>query len=168
VAVVNELRPLYSDALIRAWRDVLDLEIRVIELPSKELWRVAELAHVVLYPWMAHYPDAEYFLRVMLHGASPTNIFKWSYPPFDHLIDTALAERTGSGRLGFFHQADRMAVQDQCVMIPLVYARPVALLNPWVHGWWEWGSPSMPFNGLSIDEDSPRYDTVSNVAGSGE
>jgi class 3 adenylate cyclase/ABC-type transport system substrate-binding protein/tetratricopeptide (TPR) repeat protein len=159
VALVSELRPLYADALLQAWRDVLRLEIRVVEVPASRLTTFTELGHLVLYPWMAHYPDAEYFLRVLFHSASPSNLFGWSHPPFDDLIDRALAERTGAGRLGLFHEADRMAVQDQCVVIPLVYGRPVALLKPWVQGWSGWGSLSMPFNDLSIDEGSPRHRT---------
>jgi class 3 adenylate cyclase/ABC-type transport system substrate-binding protein len=158
VAVVTELRPLYSDALIHGWQEVLGLDIQVIEAPASEGFAtVAQAAHLVLYPWITHYPDAEYFLRVLLHSASPSNFFGWSHPPFDDLIDRALAERSGAGRLGLFHQADRLAVQDQSVVIPLVYGRPVALLKPWVHGWHEWGAPAMPFNALSIDQSSPRY-----------
>jgi class 3 adenylate cyclase/ABC-type transport system substrate-binding protein len=157
VAIVTGLRPLYADALIQAWREVLGLEIRVVEVSPTRISSFTEVGHLVLYPWMAHYPDAEYFLRVLLHSASPTNLFRWSHPPFDDLIDRALAERTGAGRLGLFHEADRLAVQEQCVIIPLVYGCPVALVKPWVRGWFEWGSPAMPFNGLSIDESSPRY-----------
>jgi ABC-type transport system substrate-binding protein len=159
VAVVTELRPLYADALVQAWRDVLGLEIQVVEVPASRLTTFTELGHLMFYPWMAHYPDAEYFLRVLFHSASPSNLFGWSHPPFDDLIDRALAERTGAGRLGLFHQADRMAVQDECVVVPLVYGRPVAFLKPWVHGWSGWGSLSMPFNDLSIDESSPRHRT---------
>jgi ABC-type transport system substrate-binding protein len=165
VAIVTELRPLYADALIRAWQEVLGLEIRVIELPAPRIGTFTEFAHLILYPWMAHYPDAEYFLRVLFHSASPTNLFGWSHPPFDDLIDRALAERTGAGRLGLFHQADRLVVQDQCEVIPLVYGRPVALLKPWVHGWWEWGATLMPFNGLSIDESSRRSQTWNGADG---
>jgi len=165
VAFVTELRPLYADALVQAWQEVLGLEIQAIELPATRIANFTEFAHLILYPWMAHYPDAEYFLRVLFHSASPGNLFGWSHPPFDQLIDRALAERTGAGRLGLFHQADRLAVQDQCVVIPLVYGRPVALLKPWVHGWFEWGAPSMPFDGLSIDESSPRYRTRASDAG---
>jgi class 3 adenylate cyclase/ABC-type transport system substrate-binding protein len=162
VAIVTELRPLYADALIQAWREVLGLEIRVIEVPAPRIGTFTEFAHLMLYPWMAHYPDAEYFLRVLFHSASPTNTFGWSHPQFDDLIDRALAERTGAGRLGLFHQADRLVVQDQCEVIPLVYGRPVALLKPCVRGWWEWGAPQMPFDGLSIDESSPRHRTWEN------
>ena len=165
VALVTELRPLYADALLQAWRDVLGLEIRVVEVPASQLTTFTEFGHLVLYPWMAHYPDAEYFLRVLFHSASPSNLFGWSHPPFDDLIDRALAERTGAGRLGLFHEADRMAVQDQCVVIPLVYGRPVALLKPWVHGWSGWGSLSMPFNGLSMEEKSPRHPTWDGDSG---
>ncbi len=165
VAVVTELRPLYADALVQAWQDVLGLEIRVVEVPASRLVTFTEFGHLVMYPWMAHYPDAEYFLRVLLHSASPSNLFGWSHPPFDDLIDRALAERTGVGRLALFHQADRLAVQDQCVVIPLAYGRPVALLKPWVHGWAGWGSLSMPFNGLSIDESSPRHPTWESGSG---
>ncbi len=54
-------------------------------------------------------------------------------------------------------EADRLAVQEECAMIPLMYARISALLQPWVHGWWSWGVPWQSYDELQIDERSPRF-----------
>lgn len=157
VAFATEQRAPYVDALIECWRETLGLQIGVHEDVMARNTSFYGLAHVVLWHWIAGYPDPEYFLRYLLHSQSLGNLAGWSHPAFDALVDRALDERTGAGRLALFHQADRMAVQEQCVVIPVAYARFTVLLKPWVHGWWEWGAPWMSFDDLTVDERSPRY-----------
>lgn len=157
VAVATEQRAPYVDDLIDGWREVLGLTISVEEGALARNVEFFGWAHVVLWHWMAGYPDPEYYLHGLLHSRSPLNHAGWSYPAFDDLVDRALVERTGSRRLALFHEADRIAVVDQCVIIPLAYAQPAVLLRRWVHGWWEWGSPWMSFDDLTVDERSPRY-----------
>ena len=35
-----------------------------------------------------------------------------------------------------------MAVADRVAVIPLVYGRSLAIVKPWVDGWWEFGKTS--------------------------
>ncbi len=142
----------YWTALIATWREVLELEIESVDLPIQDLVRTAELAHATMSIWVAGYPDPEYFLHTLLHSRSPSNTQRWSSAPFDELIDRALAQETSATRLALFHEADRVAVQQECSVIPLFYSRITTLLQPWVHGWWQWATPWQNFDDLTIDE----------------
>jgi ABC-type oligopeptide transport system substrate-binding subunit len=117
---------------------------------------VHESCHGALEVWVAGYPDPEYFLHSLLHSRSSSNVQHWSSSQFDELIDRALAQDSSAARLALFHEADRVAVQQECSVIPLVYSRLTAWLQPWVHGWWQWAVPWQSFDDLRIDERSPR------------
>jgi ABC-type oligopeptide transport system substrate-binding subunit len=143
--------------VLEGWRKVLDLEIEVIEIDVKDLEMQRTVAHAGLGLWVAGYPDPEYFLRQLLHSRSPRNVGAFSSSAFDDLVDRATAQQTSAARLALFHEADRIAVQQDCSVIPLLYTRPTVLLQPWVHGWWSWGAPWFSFDDLTVDERSPRY-----------
>jgi hypothetical protein len=42
-------------------------------------------------------------------------------------------------------------VADRVAVIPLVYGRSLAILKPWVRGWWEFGKSSSNYADLEID-----------------
>ena len=107
--------------------------------------------------WLPGYSDPEYYLRLLLHSASKTNEGGYAHAPFDDLIERARQERSDRSRLALFHDADRMAVADQVALIPLVYGRSTAFVNPTVRGWWEFGKSSAAFADLVIaDGESGR------------
>jgi ABC-type oligopeptide transport system substrate-binding subunit len=143
--------------VLQSWHEVLRLDIEVIELEFKELDSQRTIAHAGVGLWVAGYPDPEYFLRQLLHSRSPRNVGAFFSSDFDDLVDRATIQETSAARLALFHEADRMAVQQDCSVIPLYYTRPTVLLQPWVHGWWFWGAPWFSFDELTIDERSPRY-----------
>jgi oligopeptide transport system substrate-binding protein len=146
----------YWSTILATWREILELEIESLEITPQDVIRTSGLAHAALGPWVAGYPDPEYFLHTLLHSRSPSNFQRWSSAPVDELIDRALAQESSAARLALFHEADRFAVQQECAVIPLFYSRVTALLQPWVHGWWGWASPWQRLDDLTIDERSPR------------
>jgi ABC-type oligopeptide transport system substrate-binding subunit len=72
----------------------------------------------------------------------------------DELIARARQERSDRSRLELFHEADRMAVADRVALIPLVYGRNMAFVQPWVKGWWEFGKSCSSFADLIADQAS--------------
>ena len=102
-------------------------------------------------------PDPEYFLRLLFQSESKTNEGGFSFEPFDELIERAAARATRA-RLELFHEADRMVVADRVGCIPLVYGRSLALVKPWVHGWWEFGKSSSSFADLGVEPVPPARD----------
>lgn len=157
VAALDDDLPILEPVL-EAWRSVLGLTV------ERRLWSIDEIATmpapkeqspIYFTGWLPGYADPEYFLRLLFHSKSRTNEGGFDHPPFDELIERARQERSDRGRLALFHDADRMAVVDRVAVIPLVYGRSLAVLKPYVHGWWEFGKTSANFADLSVDPADP-------------
>ena len=146
------------EAVAESWRLTLDLsvEVKLCEPGALET-DLFDVAPIVFGGWFPGYPDPEYFLRLLLHSEAADNAGRWSYAPFDDLIEHARREPDGRRRLDLFHQADRMAVADQVAVIPLFYARNSFHVKPWVNGWWEFGKSWPSFADLLVTADSPRF-----------
>jgi oligopeptide transport system substrate-binding protein len=139
--------------LVEGWNEVLRPEVR-IELQALRdagrTRRTAEDPALVASGWLPGYPDPEYYLRLLLHSESHSNVGSFSDPQFDELIDRARRQTTGSARLQLFHEADRRAIRESCALIPLYYRRPAVFVKPWVEGWWEWGKSSSAVADLMV------------------
>ena len=144
--------------VLESWRATLGLkaEVRPWTMETMALKKAWELAPIYFTGWLPGYPDPEYYLRLLFHSDSRTNEGGFAYAPFDELIERARQERSDRSRLELFHEADRMAVADRVAVIPLVYGRSLAIVKPWVKGWWEFGKTSSSFADLVIDPSSPR------------
>jgi len=145
--------------LVDGWGEELDLEVRVVTWTlesAPRLGALREVAPIYFTGWLPGYADPEYFLRLLFHSESKTNEGGFSYPAFDDLIERARQERRDRDRLELFHSADRMAVAERVAVIPLVYGRSLAIVKPWVRGWWEFGKSSSNFADLYVDPSSPR------------
>jgi ABC-type oligopeptide transport system substrate-binding subunit len=145
--------------VVDAWNEVLGLHVEIHTWTSEQAIAPMDpkkLAPIYFTGWLPGYPDPEYFLRLLFQSDSRTNEGGFSHPQFDELIERARIERGDRGRLELFHEADKMAVADRVAVIPLVYGRSLALVKPWVHGWWEFGKSSASFADLQVDERSPR------------
>jgi oligopeptide transport system substrate-binding protein len=138
------VEPGYVRAVAGMWERTLGVAVRVVgsdDAPS--IWAAG---------WYPGYPDPEYFLRLLLHSEAKDNFGRFSHAPYDQLVEEARAEADGRRRLELFHAADRMAIAEQVAAIPIAYFRNVALVKPWVHGWWEYGKSWPSFADLVIDD----------------
>ncbi len=154
VAFLDDDLPIL-EPVIESWRSALGVAI------ERHTWSLEETAtmrppreHAPVYftGWLPGYADPEYFLRLLFHSQSRTNEGGFDHPPFDELIERARQERSDRGRLALFHDADRMAVADRVVVIPMVYGRSLAVVKPRVRGWWEFGKTSANFADLEVSE----------------
>ncbi len=149
------------DQLIRGWERELRVEVTPRTWSSAEALAVRrpwESAQIYITGWLPGYPDPEYYLRLLLHSQSRTNEGGFAHPPFDALIEEARHERSDRSRLALFHEADRVAVAEQVALIPLVYGRSMAIVKPWVNGWWEFGKSSSSFADLVVDPSHHAHD----------
>jgi ABC-type oligopeptide transport system substrate-binding subunit/class 3 adenylate cyclase len=144
------------EAIAGSWREVFGNRVAV----SSWSWREEEAkatgaridaAPVRITGWLPGYPDPEYYLRLLFQSTSRTNEGGFADPVFDELIETARQERSDRGRLERFHEADRYAVVERVAVIPLVYGRSTAFVQPYVRGWWEFGKSSANFADLVVD-----------------
>jgi len=110
-----------------------------------------DAANVRVTGWLPGYADPEYFLRLLFQSTSRTNEGGFADPAFDVLIERARQERGDRGRLERFHEADRYAVADRVAVIPLVYGRSTAFVQPYVQGWWEFGKTSASFADIAVE-----------------
>ena len=158
VACLDDDTPII-EPVIDSWRRELDLDVEVRTWTLSQVMArptPREIAPIYFTGWLPGYADPEYFLRLLFQSDSRTNEGGFAYPPFDELIDRARRERSDQGRLRLFHDADRMAVADRVAVIPLVYGRSLAVVKPWVDGWWEFGKTSANYADLTVAPDSPR------------
>lgn len=133
-------------AIAEMWERTLGITVeRVAESDRPMIWVTG---------WSPGYPDPEYFLRLLLHSEAQDNFGFYAHGPYDDLVERARAETDGRARLELFHAADRMAVAEEVAAIPIAYFRNVALVKPWVHGWWEYGKSWSSFADLLVDERS--------------
>ncbi|HVH50531.1 MAG TPA: ABC transporter substrate-binding protein, partial [Gaiellaceae bacterium] len=130
------------EAIAGCWRDVFGRAVNVMPLTPDAPIRVTG--------WLPGYADPEYYLRLLFQSTSRTNEGGFADPTFDVLIERARQERSDRGRLERFHEADRYAVSDRVAVIPLVYGRSTAFVQPYVSGWWEFGKTSASFADLTV------------------
>ncbi|HLY94661.1 MAG TPA: ABC transporter substrate-binding protein [Gaiellaceae bacterium] len=130
-------------AIAATWREVFECDVNVVPLTNDVPIRVTG--------WLPGYADPEYYLRLLFQSTSRTNEGGFADPAFDLLIERARQERSDRGRLERFHEADRYAVADRVAVIPLIYGRSTAFVQPDVHGWWEFGKTSASFADLTVE-----------------
>jgi ABC-type transport system substrate-binding protein/class 3 adenylate cyclase len=148
------------DVVAEGWRDVLGLDVQLDLWPSVQsaasegralAGAPLERAPIAVLGWLPGYPDPEYMLRLLLHSNALTNAGRYTDSHFDDLIERARRARSDRERLELFHAADRYAVTDGIGLIPLVYGRSTAFLQPWVKGWWEFAKSSAPYADLVVE-----------------
>jgi len=144
------------ESIVGSWRDVFGRGVTT----SSWSWREDEATHagtrvndapLRITGWLPGYADPEYFLRLLFQSTSRTNEGGFVDPAYDVLIERARQERSDRGRLERFHEADRYAVADRVAVIPLVYGRSTAFVQPRVRGWWEFGKTSASFADLAVE-----------------
>lgn len=140
--------------VIACWSEVLGVEFR-LEVHEHAGAAFRDGCAAMVYNWLPGYPDADYYLRLLLHSQSRTNFASWKNEAFDRLIEESRLKTTAAARLALFHEADRLAVQVECPVIPLLYYRPFVLAKPWVRGYWEWGKSAASFADLVVETSSP-------------
>jgi ABC-type oligopeptide transport system substrate-binding subunit len=144
------------DTIAGSWRDVFGSQVSVsswswLQEEAQSVGSRIETAPIRVTGWLPGYPDPEYYLRLLFQSTSRTNEGGFADPVFDELIEAARQERGDRGRLERFHEADRYAVAERVAVIPLVYGRSTAFVQPRVHGWWEFGKSSASFADLVVD-----------------
>jgi oligopeptide transport system substrate-binding protein len=144
------------EAIVDSWEEALERTVRLVPLESSvhlghRASAGSDPGRVRITGWLRGYPDPEYYLRLLFQSTSRTNEGGFADPVFDELIEAARQERSDRGRLERFHEADRYAVAERVAVIPLVYGRSTAFVQPRVRGWWEFGKSSASFGDLVVE-----------------
>ena len=150
--------PRVAETIQAMWRRELGVQI-TIEPYDQKTWidNQQGLSHTLsLRGWTADFPDPINFLDVFRTG-NANNVFGWSNPEFDALIDRAAAAPDPAARFALLRQAeaivladaashephdsgldddsaiDDATVDDACA--PLVFGSRTYLINPAVKNW---------------------------------
>lgn len=76
------------------------------------------------------YPDAHNFLYDAWHSGSPFNFTKWSSPQFDQLVTQAARETDVLRRRSLYSSAEKILVEQDAVIIPLLWSERASLTRP--------------------------------------
>jgi oligopeptide transport system substrate-binding protein len=80
--------------------------------------------------YCASYPDAANFAYDVFHSGSEYNFTHWSSADYDRLVEQAARETDVIKRRELYLAAEKILVQDQVVIIPLLWTTRISLSNP--------------------------------------
>jgi oligopeptide transport system substrate-binding protein len=83
--------------------------------------------------WIGDYPDAQDFLDILFHSASPQNHTGYHNAQVDTLLEQARVERDATKRTTLYRQAERTIISD-AAWIPLTHGVTYTLVKPYVKG----------------------------------
>jgi len=84
--------------------------------------------------WVADYPDPHNFLDILFYTGGENNIFEYSNPSLDALLDQAAIEQNEAVRLAMYQQAEQLVVDD-APCLPLFHIANYILVKPYVKGY---------------------------------
>ena len=128
--------PSYLGAIIQEWQQNLGVEISVRQVePENFLYNLKqEKDEMFELGWIADYPDPDNFLDILFHTGSENNIFEYSNPDLDALLDQAAIEQNMAVRLAMYQQAEQLVVDD-APCLPLFHGNNYILVKSYVKGY---------------------------------
>ena len=128
--------PDYLGAIIQEWRQNLGVEVSVRQLePEDFLYNLKqEKDDIFMLGWVADYPDPHNFLDILFYTGRENNIFGYSNPELDALLDQAAIEQDNKIRLSMYQQAEQIIV-NEAPCLPLFFGINYILAKPRVKGY---------------------------------
>jgi len=126
----------YLGAIIQEWQQNLGVEVSVRQLePENFLYNLKqERDEMFVLGWVADYPDPHNFLDNLFYTGAENNIFGYSNPELDSLLDRAAIEQDNATRLTMYQKAEQMVV-DGAPCLPLWFGANYILVKPYVRGY---------------------------------
>ena len=114
-------------------REALPVEVELHQVAPLHLRDDVAGCHLLFDGWTADLPDPDNFLR---HSQVLGILRKagWHDPELYALLDRAAHTPDRACRMAMYRQADRRLVTEQALLVPLIYGRLRALLQPRVSG----------------------------------
>ncbi len=121
------------DFLQQSWTEQLGVTIN-IERDVPVAQALAGLregrVHLILLGIGMSHPDPNNLLHGLGHSDSPFTIPGWQNDRFEELLDEALKATTYQQQLAAYHEADRLMVQAETVLVPLYYLQAHGRVRP--------------------------------------
>jgi oligopeptide transport system substrate-binding protein len=131
----NSITP-YLGAIIQQWQENLGVEVSVRQLETENfLYDLKEEKdEMFMLGWVADYPDPHNFLDILFYTGSENNIFEYSNPTLDTLLDQAAIEQNRALRLVMYQQAEQIVVDD-APCLPLFHGTNYVVVKSYVKGY---------------------------------
>jgi oligopeptide transport system substrate-binding protein len=125
--------PSYLGAIIQDWQQNLGADVSVRQLePADFIYNLnEEKDEMFALGWIADYPDPYDFLDILFHTGMENNIFGYSNPGLDALLDQAAVQQNIALRLAMYQQAEQIVVDD-APCLPLFHLADYILVEPYV------------------------------------
>jgi oligopeptide transport system substrate-binding protein len=123
----------YLGAIIQEWQQNLGVEVSVRQLEPEDFLYNAKQEKDEMFElgWVADYPDPHNFLDILFYTESENNIFEYSSPSLDALLDQAGIEQDEAERLAMYQEAEQMVIDD-APCLPLFHGNNYILVKPYV------------------------------------
>jgi len=128
--------PAYLGAVIQDWQQNLGVDVSVRELePEEFLYNLnEEKDEMFALGWVADYPDPNDFLDILFRTGMENNMFEYSNPGLDALLDEAAVEPDNATRLTMYQEAEQIVVDD-APCLPLFHSANYIVVKPYVKGY---------------------------------
>lgn len=125
--------PSYLGAIIQEWQQNLGVNVSVRQLePDDFLYNLeGEKDEMFMLGWVADYPDPHNFLDNLFYTGNENNVFDYSNPELDSLLDQAAIEGDEVTRLTMYQQAEQEVVSE-APCLPLWFGTNYILVKPYV------------------------------------
>jgi oligopeptide transport system substrate-binding protein len=125
------LSPVVSEYLQGQWQEDLGIETRSEAVEWEEFLERLQTAppHMLIWGWVADYPDPDNFLRLGMSHILPYT--QWDNGDYKRLVEEARRITDQDERMELYRQADKILVEEAPVL-PLAYMRSHLLVKPWV------------------------------------
>ncbi len=117
------------------WRSNLGIEVRLDNMEWKVYLQKLrdDTPQVFRLGWVSDYPDPDNFMKVFT-STSGNNHTKWKNPAYDRLVEAAAYERDPAARRRMYNEAQRILLEEDCVIAPLFASKLHRLVSPRVKG----------------------------------
>lgn len=137
-------------ALARMWEENLGVQVELRALESKTF--AEEKSHqrymIAWGNWYADYNDPTTFLECFVTG-NGNNDSGYSNPKYDAIMVAAGAEPDQAGRMSALQQAERMVVEEDCPVLPVLHPTELIAVQPQVGGIYPNARMFFPFRYVS-------------------
>jgi ABC-type transport system substrate-binding protein len=117
----------------RSQLEALGIRLRLSFYKSSEEIIGFKEPYLVLSERVMTFPDPEAFIRPLFYSNSEFNIFRYSNPEVDALLQEAEVEPSWTKRIGLFHQIEQILASD-VPAIPLFFKQNRVAMQPYVRG----------------------------------
>lgn len=121
------------DFLQASWAEHLGIQVEIErDMPVGGAWKDLQegRVHLVLLGAALSHPDPHNIMHGLGHSKGSFTIPGWQNNRFDQLIDTGRQTMVYQQKLAAYHEADRMLVQAETVLVPLYYLQAHSRLRP--------------------------------------